>query len=444
MSYTLSKLDIQFLSSLMQSPSALTHLSKVVVADDFSDKLYYEIYLSIVDYLIDNKAPSYQDLKFKFKDDELIREIIEAVENETEAPDDINLIYEELCEVSKKAKLVKVGQYLQKKGGSGGLSEDIIRIAEAQLLQVTMNAGIQLDTVADIEGEYIKGLRERAERYHKTGTIEGIIDLPTGYPSLDRLTLGMQKKDVWILAGGTSDGKTQMAVQITNSIMMADSQVLFFMLEDDKEKLLNRYIAVKTGIGITKLMCGNITDAEFEKAKQATSQLKHGDRLLIEDETYDVNDIVAKTQFAKLKYPNLNVIVIDHINLITDRTVREAKREREIATASGKLVQLAKRSDVSVLVLQQLNTAPDERKSGLPVTVNDIRDAKASGHNAAVMLLLHCPNKYNEEAGFSKKHTQLIVGKNRYGQVNKIIDFVNNAHIGRFVEGVPKETATKK
>jgi replicative DNA helicase len=426
----------------MNNTAGLTQLNKIVVLDDFSDKEYYEIYLAIVDYFIDNRVPSYQDLKFKFKEDELIREIIEAVENETEAPDDITLIYNELCEVSKKRKLVQVGQYLQNRSISDSASEDIIRIAEAQLLQVTINSGIQIDTVADLEGEYIKDLKDKVTRYQKTGTIEGVIDLPTGYTSLDRLTLGLQKKDIWLLAGGTSDGKTEMAVQISTSVMMAENQVLFFMLEDDKHKLLNRYISVKTGISMLKLMCGNITDLEFEKAKQATTQLKQGDKLLIEDRTYDVNDIVAKAQFIKLKYPNLNLIVLDHINLITDRTVREAKREREIATAANKLVDLAKRIDVAVLILQQVSTAPDERKSGLPVTVNDIRDAKAVGHNASVIIMLHCPNRYDESAGFSKKHTQLIITKNRYGQVNKIIDFINHAHIGKFVEGVPKEKTT--
>jgi len=398
-SYTLSKLDIQFLSSLMNNPKGLMQLDKVVALGDFSDKLYYEIYAAIVEYLIDSKVPSYADLKFKFKEDELVREIIEAIENETEAPDDINIIYVELCEVARKKKLVKVGEYLQRQNVSD--SEDIIRIAEAQLLQVTMNSSIQVDTVADLEGEYIRSLKERATRYHKTGTIEGVIDLPTGYTSLDRLTMGLQLKDYWVLAGGTSDGKTQMAVQISNSVMSANNQVLFFLLEDDKEKLLNRYVAVKTGIGIAKLMCGNITDQEFYRAKQATAQLKQGDRL---------------------------------------KSVKEAKREREVATAALKLISLAKRIGVAILVLQQLNTAPDERKTGLPVTVNDIRDAKAVGHNASVIIMLHCPNKYDEAAGFSRKHTQLIVTKNRYGQVNKIIDFVNNAHIGRFVEGVPKET----
>lgn len=442
MSYTISKLDIQFLSSLMNDPSGLTRLDKVVTLDDFSDKLYYEIYLSIVDYLIDNKTPSYQDLKFKFKEDELVREILEAIEDETEAPDDINLIYNELCEISRKKKLIQVGKYLQNKGSSKGESKDIIRIAEAQLLQVTVNSSIQVNTIADLEGEYLKSLKSRMQRFHETGTIEGVIDLPTGYSTLDRLTLGLQKKDTWILAGGTSDGKTQMAVQISNSVINANNQVAFFMLEDDKEKLVNRFVALKTGIPITKLMCGNITDQEFENAKQATAQLKHGDRLIIEDDTYDVNDIITKAQFAKLKFPNLGLIIIDHINLIIDRTVREAKREREVATASSKLVILSKRIDVAVLILQQLNTAPDERKSGLPVTVNDIRDAKAVGHNAAVMIMLHCPDKYDESAGFSKKHTQLIVTKNRYGPVNKIIDFINQAHIGKFIEGAPKQKVT--
>ena len=208
-------------------------------------------------------------------------------------------------------------------------------------------------------------------------------------------TLGFQKSTTWILGGSTSDGKTQMAVQMCNAAILADNQVLFFMLEDDKRKLLTRFIALKSGVPIMKLMCGNITDAEYDKAKQASAQLKQADRLLIEDETFDINDIVTKTQFAKLKYPNLSFIIIDHINLITDKLIREGNREREIGMASKKLVALAKRLEISILILQQLNTNPDDRKKGLPVTTTDLRDCKSTTHDHSAPLLLPCPNKYN-------------------------------------------------
>jgi len=446
MAYTTSMLDIQFLSSFMNDLSALTSLDKMVSVDDFSDKIYYEIYLVIVDYLIDNKSPTYQDLKFKFKDDELVREIIELIEQDTTAPDDLNLIYEELCEVSRKDKLKQIGEYLQHKSVmQDSKSNDLVRIAEAQLLQVTINHGINIDTVSSIEGEYLKDLKQKVERYNKYKSIEGVIDLPTGYKTLDLHTLGLQLKNTWVLGGGTSDGKTQMAVQISNSVIGADAQVLYFMLEDDKKKLINRFIALRSNVPIMRLMAGSLKESEVDKAKQALTYLKQGDRLLIEDETFDINEILAKAHFAKLKYPGLKLVIIDHINLITDKSMREGNREREIGMSSKKLVAMAKKSDVAVLILQQVNTNPDERKSGLPVTVNDLRDCKSTSHDSAVTLMLHCPDKFNEEAKFSKKHTQIVLAKNRYGQVNQIIDLVSHANVGRFVEGIPheKKTTTK-
>lgn len=442
MDYILSKLDIQFLSTLMANTAGLSGLDKVVAVDDFNDRIYYEIYLAIVDFLIDNKVPSYQDIKFKFKDDDLVREIIEAIQTETDAPDDLDMVYNELCEKSRMRKIEQIGHYLQMKGVSESKSEDIIRIAEAQLLQVTLNYSINIDTVADLEAEYLMSLKDRMDRYRQHG-LKSVIDLPTGYISIDEYTLGLQKKNTWILGGGTSDGKTEMAVQISNSVIGAENQVLFFMLEDDKNKLLNRFISLKSGTAITKLMCGNLTDGEFDKVKQISNQLKQGNKLLIEDETFDINEIVTKAQFTKLKYPNLNLIVIDHINLIMDKSLKEGSREREIGTASKKLIALAKKINVAILILQQLNTNPDERKKGLPVTVNDLRDCKSTGHDASVVMLLNCPNRFDEDAKFSKKHTQIILAKNRYGEVNKIIDLINYAHVGKFVEGRPRGETTK-
>ena len=421
----------------MKNPAELSSLDKIVILDDFSDRIYYEIYLSIVDFYITGKIPSYQDIKFQFKDDDLVKEIIEFVEEDLTAPDNLHIVYEELCEVSRKRRLEQTGQYLQKSVKSKQKSQDIIRQVESSLLQITVNNGINIDTVASIEGEYLKELKTKIDRYRKTNSIRGVIDLPTGFDILDMYTLGFQKSTTWILGGSTSDGKTQMAVQMCNAAILADNQVLFFMLEDDKRKLLTRFIALKSGVPIMKLMCGNITDAEYDKAKQASAQLKQADRLLIEDETFDINDIVTKTQFAKLKYPNLSFIIIDHINLITDKLIREGNREREIGMASKKLVALAKRLEISILILQQLNTNPDDRKKGLPVTTNDLRDCKSTSHDSSVTILLHCPDKFNQDAQFSRKHTQLVLAKNRYGEVNKILDFTSRANIGKFIEGVP-------
>jgi len=424
----------------MVDPKKVSQLEKEVSADDFSDNIYYEIYTSIIDFVVNNQPPSYSDLKFKFKTDGLLIDLINEMET-MEVVNNIKPLYDELCAESQKRKLESLIQRIEYGLDRKEDVKEILNDIESSVLNINLQTGVRLNSSASLGSEFIKNLQDKKEKYQQLQGLQGVIDITTGFVGLDLHTLGMKRKSTWVLGGATSDGKSEWAVQMMNSVVSSGKQVLYFMLEDSCENLMCRILSLKTGIPIQKIMIGDLSTKQLNDIISAEQTLKH--KFFVEEDVSDINDICIISQFAKLKHPNLSLVIVDHINLSTDRMNKSNNREQEIGGSSKKLVRLAKKLDIGVLILQQLNTNPDERTKGLPVTVNDLRDCKSTSHDSAVTLLLNCPDKYKDEAGYSKKHTQLIIAKNRYGEVNQFIDMTNYAAVGKFVEGLPKHKLQK-
>ncbi len=431
--YKISELDAQFLASLIANPGGLSSLEKEVISNDFTDPLYYEIYCRVVDIISQGKPLSYNDLKFKFKEDSLVLELIDSIKNAT-IISDLNIIHFALYDSNRKKALLELGEYIVKTANKLE-TVDLVKKIEADLINISSDSSKNLVNIGDYTAGFIEEIRVKAEKFARHKNISSVIDLPTGFKCLDEVTLGLPRQNTTVIAGGTSDGKTQLAIQISNHLAMQNKGVFYFSLEDSKENLILRLASLRTGIPLKKIKCGDVIESQIDAIHHSLSLIQQSNSLFIEDSLIDINDISLRSQFAALKQPNLSVIVIDNINLALDRAGKFGTREQEISSISKKLVSLAKKLKVSVLVLQQLNTSPDDRNKGLPITMNDLRDSKAVGHDSAITIFIHCPDKYDEDKKYSKKHTQLIVGKNRYGEVNRILDFTNLAHVALFKEG---------
>jgi replicative DNA helicase len=424
-------LDTIFLASLMVEPDKIGSLNKDISILDFSDETYYEIY-SVMAELIISSSISYPNLKFRFKDDSLILDIINLMESEE--PVDPVAAFGALCEDSRKQRLKVVGEFLYNQADTNKDSRSILSSAESKLMGIAVDSGLSLTTVLDMEPDFVETLKNAKQKFDKYKNIRQVLDLPTGFNGLDLYTLGMHKKTSCVLAGATSDGKTQLAVQFSNTLLDIDKCVLYFMLEDCKENLIHRFISLRTAINLTKIRLGNLSDIEYRKIMDVYNDLKQMNRLLVEDRLIEIDDVIIKIKFAKLKYPNLSMVVIDNINLMIDTASKSGNREQEISKISKKLLGVAKEQDIALLVVQQVNTSPDMRSGGMPMQLNDLRDCKAVGHDASIVIFIYCPDKHDEGKGFSRKHVQLILAKNRYGDVNKIMNLVNYASVAKMIE----------
>lgn len=433
MAKKLSTVDLQFLHCLVKHPEQLTSLERAPAPSDFTSEDFFTVYNTLVEYILSGEIPQYPELKLHFRDKENMLEIIEGIE-QADYISSLSKLHYALSEESVKRKLSLLSMHIKKELKTKN-NEELLNEIETEILTLRLNAGVELLSLHSFEDTFRNDLQTRIKRFRESGSIINVVDLPTGFAKLDEIILGLHRKNMMIIAGGTSDGKTQLAIQISNNLNNQGKKGVFFTLEDSSENLLQRVVALRTGISITKIRTGQLTNEEYAKVDKTLEVLRQTGNFFVEEDIVDVNDIVAKTKFAKLKYPNLAFIIVDYIGLATDRKSRYASRESELSAISKKLIALAKHCDVAVVALSQVNTSPDERSKGMPLRMNDIRDSKAIGHDAAVALFIHCPDKYEDEKNYSRRNTDIIVSKNRYGMPHKVVHMTNRGDKGMFVEG---------
>lgn len=432
--------EAQFIKSVLVNHQNITKLEKEVLSSNFINPNYYTIYSEIVTAFLSDKTISLEELKLKLKKDKAACKLLPLIEKE-EYIDDINLVFSELLKNTTKERIKGIVGNTLRKCDSEADGEEIKKELEIDLLKLSsISSALSLHSMSDLEGEFVKEIRERQEKFKKNSNILDTIDYPTGFHQLDILTLGFQKQNTWLIAGQTGDGKTQLAVQMVRNIIENNQQALYFLLEDKRQNLLARLCSCHLKIGLSKILTGDLTDNEVKKINNYIAQLRQDNNLFVEDKAMDVNDIIAKLRYAKIKYPNLTLAFVDHIHKSHDSLYRSVNREQELSSITRKLYAAAKELDMCIVLLGQLNTAPDTRTSGMPVQLNDLRDSKSSTFDAAVCLYLYFPykSKQDHRGMYSKEYLQLLLLKNRYGIPNKILDFHNKAHIARFDEGKPE------
>ena len=100
--------------------------------------------------------------------------------------------------------------------------------------------------------------------------------LPSGFPSLDRVTGGFEKADLVVIASRPSMGKTAFTLCLArNWAMKFNIPTLFISLEMNDAQLSNRFVCMVSKIDILKLKAGNLDDDETQRLKEGVGKIKN-------------------------------------------------------------------------------------------------------------------------------------------------------------------------
>lgn len=261
-----------------------------------------------------------------------------------------------------------------------------------------------LDDDASIIRSDLSSALDKLERY-QLGTAEAY--RYTGLAELDRYAPG--RNELIILAGRPSIGKTSVAVSLADRWADRGANVLMCSLEMHPDDINIRRIAAITGISqvrmrskesLSEMEWGAVVEA-FAKLKSKNIDIIHGRMSLY--------DIAAEVRRRKEKH-SLDVIMIDHLGLM--RLPDADRHDLRLGEVTAELSTIAKRFDITILLLHQLNRASEQRENKRP-SLADLRDSGRIEQDADCVWLLYRESYYDRGAGDSM---QIIVAKNRNGQ----------------------------
>jgi replicative DNA helicase len=249
----------------------------------------------------------------------------------------------------------------------------------------------------------------------ETGLLDGIQEL-------DKITGGDQETDLIILAARPGMGKTAMLMnKIRYVVTVLKRPVMVFSLEMSAEQLMLRLISAESQISAAKINKGYIDDSELAHIRESTKRL-YDDNLIIDDTpALSVMEMRAKSIAAKIKYPNLALIGVDYIQLMTGEG---GNREQEISSITRGLKQLAKELKIPVRALSQLSRSVETRGGDKRPQLSDLRESGSIEQDADVVIFLLRQEYYKVESyadGSPTKNTiEVIYAKNRHGPTDHV------------------------
>lgn len=267
-----------------------------------------------------------------------------------------------------------------------------------------------------------------------------ITGVPTGYTDLDKMTAGLQRKDLIIIGGRPSMGKTALALNIMENAARMGKQGLIFSLEMSVDQLNRRLLSSSARIECHKLRFPRLLeDKEVGKLIEACSDVMKLPIWVDDSAEIALHDIKARARrFAR--HNELAFIMVDYLQIM--RSVdREIKRDRQIAEITGGLKALAKELDVPVVGLSMVNRDCEKREDKRPRKA-DLKDSGALEQDADLILLLYREAAYNFDADAT---AEVIVDKNRNGPTGlvkltfrkELVRF--ESHADSEVEGQPED-----
>ena len=254
-------------------------------------------------------------------------------------------------------------------------------------------------------------LDELDKLYEAMTNPESLRGVPTGLIELDRVTNGLQKSDLILLAARPSMGKTALALNIAWQAAKKGKTVAIFSLEMGIRQLTQRYLSMISGVNLQQIKTGQISQEEFETVTAAADSL--AELKIYVDDTSGQSLREIKTESRRLlQTVGLDLIVIDYIQLM--QGAKAENRVQEVSAISRGLKVLARELNVPILALSQLSRATELRAEKKP-QLSDLRDSGSLEQDADIVMMLYREEYYSHEAE-DANIAELNIAKNRNGE----------------------------
>jgi replicative DNA helicase len=293
----------------------------------------------------------------------------------------------------------------------------ILDEAESKIFKIGEEGSRQRQGFQGID-KLVVALIDRVQELHDNGA-EEVTGVRTGFFDLDRMTAGLQKGDLLILAARPSMGKTAFALNIAEHVAVQEGlPVLVFSMEMGAAQLALRMVGSLGRIDQQNLRTGRLKSEEWERLTESVERLGQVQMYIDETPALNSSELRARARRMARQFGTLGLIVIDYLQLMSGSSSSEENRATEIGEISRGLKALAKELQCPVIALSQLNRSVESRTDKRPM-MSDLRESGAIEQDADVIMFIYRDDYYNKD---SKEPgiAEIVIGKQRNGPVGTV------------------------
>ena len=417
------------LGGLMLHNDAWDRVADILSTGDFYNASHRIIYDAIVRLLEHDKPADILTVKeqvIKTQNEDSIGGFayLAQIADNTPSVSNIEAYAKHVRELSVYRQLIAAGREIAETAYQPKNIEvnELLDLSEKKIFEIAEQVSRNKQDVVNVK-DIIKGVVNRVHEMHETTGVKGV---ETGFSELDKLTSGFQDGDLIIIAGRPSMGKTAISMNIVEHVAIHNSiPVAVFSLEMPTEQLVLRMISSFGRIDASKLRDGNMTEVDWNSFNHAVRAFEENTILIDETPSITPTEIRAKCRRLKRQYPDLGLIMVDYLQLMTVHGKAE-NRVQEISEISRSLKALAKEISVPVIALSQLNRGVESRpkagKGRMP-QMADLRESGSIEQDADIIGFIYRDEQYHDDSYSNPEEigkADLKIAKHRNGATGNI------------------------
>lgn len=256
-------------------------------------------------------------------------------------------------EASTRRKLGALGTRVAQMADTSTDSDTIIQEIEGGLAGAAVTDNSDDIAIGDIFDERMEEIAALQDGDIKPGIM-------SGFTELDNMTNGFSGGQMIIVAARPGRGKTQSALDIMRHASIRNGiPTLIFSLEMSRRELVDRITSAEASVFTEHLKKGEMSDADWARVMEAEERIKKAPLYINDSSDLTMIDITAKARLAQAKY-GIKMVVVDYLQLLTSGKKAES-RQQEVSSFSRQLKLLAKKLDIPVIAIAQLNRGVEMR-----------------------------------------------------------------------------------
>jgi len=225
-----------------------------------------------------------------------------------------------------------------------------------------------------------------------------VTGVPTGLSELDKLTGGLQRGDLVIIAGRPSMGKTSLAIcnLAVHSAVRHKIPVGIFSLEMSREQVAEMILCAEARVNAWRLRRGDASDEDWERIGHVISYLTDAPIYVDDTPSIHVLELHSKARRLKAQY-DIGLLIVDYLQLVRASGRFPAEnRHQEVSMIAAELKSIARELNIPVVALSQLSRLVERREDKRPM-LSDLAESGSIEAEADLVCFLYRPSYYERK-----------------------------------------------
>ena len=289
--------------------------------------------------------------------------------------------------------------------------ERTIQVFDQRLLEIAAGEKSGPKKTVDILVEAEKQIEDEI----KSSMEDGGVGYTSGIKAYDKMTTGYRKREVTVIAGETSDGKSSLMRQGIIANGLKNKRQLVFSREVSRQRVI---LDIKTAI--SGVLPSHVRDPsrmdlmELARFKDVDKALRSWNLWIDDSRGLHITELFhSARKFIRME--GVEIIWVDYMQLVKGSGATKTERQEDVCAG---LWALCDSENVALVGLSQLNRQDDGKGKKVRPNLRRLKDSSKIEQDAHTLAFVYQPE--DESGKRDPNNAEIIIAKQRHGPTGAI------------------------